>query len=78
MAADKKKRGESVVQKMKARATASVMDSSGTGDAGMDRLLKSEANRRAAFSGSMGTTSKAVSKGEGAISRALKKMFGRK
>jgi len=78
MAANSKKRGASVAQKMSARAQSSVMDSTGTGDPAMDRLLRGEVNRRAAFSNSMGTTSKAVSKGENSIMKALKRMFGGK
>lgn len=78
MADQKKKRGVTLAQKMSARAQSSVMDSTGTGDPAMDSILRGETNRRAAFSGSMGTTSKAVSKGENSIMKALRKMFGRK
>ncbi len=75
MAADKKKRGTSVSDKMAARARASVMDSTGTGDAGMDRILSSEVNRRSAFANAARATKP---KSENGIMSALKKMFGRK
>lgn len=70
-----KKRGTSVSDKMAARARSSVMDSTGTGDPSMDRILSGEVNRRAAFANAARATKP---KSENGIMSALKKMFGRK
>lgn len=47
--ADKKKRGQSVSDKMAARARSNVMGPGGTGDAAMDSVLAGESYRRSAF-----------------------------
>lgn len=72
--AEKRKRGASVSDKMASRARASVMDTTGTGDAEMDRLLKGEVNRRAAFA----NAARATKPKENSIIASLKRMFGRK
>lgn len=76
--APKSKRAKTLAEKMATRSQASVMDSTGTGDPAMDKLLRKETNRKAAFAGSMGVTAQGTTKGGNALSAAWNKMFGKK
>ena len=69
-----KKRSAGTADKMSARQMGSVMDSTGTGDAEMDKLLRKETNRKVAFSNTVGTTARATNPVGDMISR----LFGKK
>lgn len=72
MAEQKKKRADSLADRMAARNRALV---GMTGDAAMDSTLSQEMNRRSAFASTLGKTAQATTAGQNSIYKAIQNLF---